>query len=150
MVELDIGLQGCRGRAENMSGPCRVMDKVQQEERKPSTEAIKPSAPLSQTSLQCFWCDQPGHRVMECPVPIPRVDPAETPTRGVSPRRPVERSQAVHQLPGETPRRKPQPAVETPTTVGPMLYDSTEEQEENPMVSAPVCPFAVQVVLVSP
>lgn len=78
-VELDVGLRGCKGRAGIPVEPRQALDRSQQEEQQPVTPKTTPTAPPPRATLRCFQCDQPGHRVVDCPIPAPRTVAGTTP-----------------------------------------------------------------------
>ncbi|KAM3843808.1 uncharacterized protein M6D78_001968 [Vipera latastei] len=135
-VELDVGLQEFRGRTENLTGFWRSSEKAKEEGQKTLTVTPRPSSPATWSLIRCFCCDQPGHRVAECPVPVPQAVPTTPGTCSITPRKPVKRTQAAHQQVGEMPRQPSQMGVETPMAAGPqpMIYNSMDELNEDPMV----------------
>lgn len=58
----------------------------------------------------------------------------------------------MHQAEGVTPRQRPQEKEEATTATRYQLveYESEDELVDNPMVSEPIRPFAVPIVLMSP
>ncbi|KAM3853102.1 uncharacterized protein M6D78_013402 [Vipera latastei] len=134
VVELDVGLQGCQRRAKPPADPRQAPQKSQGEGQKLASPMQKPTGPPPRAAFRCFRCDQPGHRVADCPMPAPRAVAGATPARGVTSPRFVEQSRANRQALDTTPRRNNQAETERPTDVDLEVYGDGDGQEEDPMM----------------
>lgn len=107
---------------------------------------------ITHLPIQCFRCGQLGHRVAECLAPTSRGEigsPGPWKARK-TPKKTPKKSRAAHQavealqpLPdeGEAPGEEEHPLLP---------YDSEEEGEQDPMVSAPIHPFVILVTIMAP
>ncbi|XP_060542340.1 uncharacterized protein LOC132710346 isoform X1 [Pantherophis guttatus] len=160
-IELDVGLREFCAKPEATLGQRRST--VERPLEKPPTVRDPPRGFVppgrSQDRAQrpifhCYRCNQVGHRVADCPMPPPRPQSqkqtAGAPMRGCS-RQPTERTQALQgpkvTVNTQTRDINPTSAVERfPVVSG----DSDDEEPEDTMVSDPVYPFVIPVVLRNP
>ncbi|KAK9395754.1 RTL1: Retrotransposon-like 1 [Crotalus adamanteus] len=142
--ELDTGLQEFRGSMSDQSLPRRTGPWPTEVSGQPTM-----FAPSVRPTFRCFRCNRPGHRVAECPVPAltttPRSQERPSPTQKKTP----EHSRAARQMEEGTPQH-------APTTAPPAIPDDSlaeynnTDPDEDPMVSQPICPFAIPISLMSP
>lgn len=152
VVELDTGLQEFRRRGEDPLTPWRVVESPRDDSHRAQAPVPGPSGPPPRPMFRCFQCSQPGHQAAECPVPVPWSSPSAPGKSGSMPKRTTEWSQAVQQPEDDNPRRSLLMGGEGTSTTSyqPAEYDSADDFAEDPMVSQPVCPFAIPSTLTSP
>ncbi|KAK9395616.1 RTL1: Retrotransposon-like 1 [Crotalus adamanteus] len=139
VMELDAGLQEFHQTPDEQPQPRRDVERPKEASRQTPMSSPRPRA-----VFQCFRCNQPGHRVAECPVPaIPNI-PTATGKPGATPRKTMERSRAACQAGGG-------PSQQSPGEQTPTLEEYEDgDPAEDPMVSEPIAPFAIPITLTSP
>lgn len=131
--------------------PQRAVEKPRDEERRVQTSGLGSSGPTPWAPLRCFWYNQLGHRAVECLVPIPHGLLLTPGKAGPIPKKGPEKSWVVRQLEGVASQWTP--LVEGEATAATryqlVAYDNEDESTEHPMVSEPIHPFAIPIVLMS-
>ncbi|KAK9395543.1 Retrotransposon-derived protein PEG10 [Crotalus adamanteus] len=103
VVDLDAGLQEFRAKGEGPPVPHRAMEKPRDEGRRTQGPGLGSSRPKPRPSFRCFHCNQPGHRVAECLVPITQEAQGAPGKAGAIPKKTPERLGVAHQVEGPTP-----------------------------------------------
>ncbi|KAK9395714.1 hypothetical protein NXF25_019075 [Crotalus adamanteus] len=142
--ELDAGLQEFQVSSSDQSFLRRTGPRPTEVSGQPKT-----STPSVRSTFRCFRCNRPGHCVVECPVPAltttPRSQEKPSPTQKKTP----ERSRAACQTEESIPQQVPITTSLTSPDESLVEYDNADPNED-PMVSQPICPFAIPISLTSP
>lgn len=132
VTDLDMGLQELRAKGDRPTGLRKPTERPMGLGPGPSVTTGMP-----RSSFRCFRCNQPGHRVTECPVPVSQGKP-ESPGK-VTPKRTPEKLRAAHQAEGSTPHGGgSKEDATTATRYRLVAHDSEAEEVEDPMVSEPI------------
>lgn len=145
VMDLDTGIQEFRPRDDGSMGPCKGI-----EQPRPPGPVPGPSARMPRPAFRCFRCNQLGHHTVECPNPAPK-GKSESPAK-VTLRKTPEKSRAVQQAEGSMLWGERPKTEDATSMIGPQLivYDEDTGNPEDPMVSEPIHPFTIPIVLVSP
>ncbi|XP_039213407.1 uncharacterized protein LOC120314410 [Crotalus tigris] len=146
-VDLDTNLREAQRTQDGHQTRIPVGKPRESGQRPPTSPARYPgpAGPPSGTVFRCFRCNQLGHQAAECPAPTPRVSgtpraPAQTPQKG-----PDATKAAAHPKTPSTP-------LDTMVTAQyrPVDEESDDDPIDDPMVSEPIAPFILPIVLTSP
>lgn len=157
VIDMDRGLQEFRGRGEaKMMYPRRTVDRIPPKRETPSA-VPKPRGEDSARRLgfRCFRCDQEGHRVADCPLPPPRLPGLQPSVTGDTARvqnRPTsERTRLARQTtPVKNKKLGKDVGGSSEEGVGqfPLVAEESDEEAANDlMVSRPVRPFVIPVMI---
>ncbi|KAK9408019.1 TraB domain containing 2A [Crotalus adamanteus] len=148
VVDLDAGLQEFQSKGDGLSGPCRPVEKPRSEGRVAPGPGPGPSAGTPRLLPRCFRCNQLGHWVPECPVPVPQEKPGTPGRAGATPKKTPEKLRAEHQAEGPTPWGGQKEEATATTRYQLVAYNS--EAVEDPMASEPIRLFVIPIILMGP
>lgn len=113
-----------------------------------------PGGTAGRTPLHCFWCNQVGHRTVECPLPPIQQPSPRTPATGTKPK---ERARSTSEWPRSTTQtstaetQSSAPDLQSSLGSGslsPVVSDDSDKSKVyDPMVSDPIQPFIIPVTV---
>ncbi|KAK9396615.1 hypothetical protein NXF25_019976 [Crotalus adamanteus] len=133
-VELEAGLREFPETHDEQPQSRRTLERQREVSRQTPTTNVRPKA-----VFRCFWCNRLGHRVAECPVPVPSSTPTAIGKPGATPRKVTERSRVSRQT-------EQTPSQQAPEDSTPVL----EEYDDGASVEDPMVPSARQCRLAGP
>ncbi|KAK9401814.1 hypothetical protein NXF25_010170 [Crotalus adamanteus] len=151
VVELETGLKEVHRGGGDILRPRRLGDRPREGSQDQPRATPKSSGTSGEAVFRCFRCNQPGHRAANCPAPSPRK--TATVSKATPMKKTAESSRAATQQPTPAARRG-SPATPEPMAVARYQMeddeDSPEDGSTDPMVSEPIRPFVLPIVLTSP
>ncbi|XP_039215403.1 uncharacterized protein LOC120315311 [Crotalus tigris] len=151
VVELETGLKEVHRGGGDILRPRRFGDRPREESQAQPRATPKSSGTPGEAVFRCFRCNQPGHRAADCPAPSPRK--AVTVSKVTPMKNTAEGSRAATQQPTPAARRGSPATPEAMAVARDQMEggeDSPDDGSTDPMVSEPIRPFVLPIVLTSP
>ncbi|XP_039178262.1 uncharacterized protein LOC120298525 [Crotalus tigris] len=150
-VELETGLKAVYRGIGDAPRPRRTGERPRKGSQDQQGTTPKPLGASGGGGFRCFRCDQPGHRAADCPAPSPRK--AATVGRATPMKKATEKSRAVIQPPAPGAKTGSPAMVESTAMARYQTGDEEDGSDDrvgDPMVSDPISPFVLPIILTSP